>query len=303
MRKAITILGMLLFLLAPAPVRAQEPSPFAGVEVNLWPEFDKPAMLVMVEIRLDEDLALPQDVTLHIPSSASVHQVLLGSSRDTLTIRDAAYEIRAAGDWQVLTIAAVQQPFLRIEYYDPLTFDGLNRHYTWQWREPFPTDGIDVIFQVPVDASDVHLEPQANGQMTDVNGLVYYRIRFDAPAENGVTAVAVDYYKITARVSVTIPRVEPVAPISSAEGRVSISNYAPWLIGAAGVVLILLGLGVGMVYWRGTGRNFLPRGRHPATQAEKREPLPALNCPECGHRLQPGDQFCRVCGTRLKNED
>jgi hypothetical protein len=76
----------------------------------------------------------------------------------------------------------------------------------------------------------------------------------------------------------------------------------PWIVGGAGFLLIVVGLVIGLNYFRGTGQKSGERKRHTPKREEK-EPDQVQYCPQCGKRAQPSDQFCRTCGARLRRAE
>lgn len=304
MRRWYVTLILLVLLLAPNIVQAQEEVQYDSVLVQLWPEFDKPEMLVMVELTLSSNVILPLDLNFRIPAGATIHVVAVGQTRDTVTDQGVVYETRQEGEWTVLTVDDMSGAAVRIEYYHRLEMQDASRHYTYEWPGDAATASLTVIFQQPADATDLVITPAPVGNSTDANGLEYFQINFPALGIGESATLEADYQKTTSRLSASLPEVQPVAPLGSdAQGRISFSSYLPWLVGVAGFLLIIVGLGIGLSYWRGTGRGNAARRRHAPSRTEKASEMAALNCPECGHRLQPGDQFCRACGTRLYPED
>jgi len=304
MRKWFVALTLLALLLASAPARAQGEVKFDSAVVQLWPEFDKPEMLVMVQLVLSSSTALPLDLDFRVPAGVTVQAVAVGQTQATVTDQGIVYATRQDGGRTVITIKNVTAPAIRIEYYDRLEMQGVGRHYIYQWPGDHATAALTAIFQQPVDATGLTILPAPVGNSTDANGLVYYQVDFGALAAGQPVRLTADYQKTTDRLSASVPQVQPESPLgSNAQGRVAFSNYLPWLVGGVGLVLIAVGLAIGLSYWRGAGARSAPRRKHAPSRAGKEAALIALYCPECGNRLQPGDQFCRACGTRLRSED
>jgi ribosomal protein L40E len=92
-------------------------------------------------------------------------------------------------------------------------------------------------------------------------------------------------------------QVQPSEPVGAdTPGRVSITNL-PLIIGGFGLALIGIAL---FAYYRSTQSNDTkPRRRRRANSAEGTE---QAYCHECGARANPGDRFCRTCGSRLRAE-
>jgi hypothetical protein len=302
--KLLAVFLLLVVFLAPTAAEAQGAVTFDDVVVQLWPEFDRPEMLVITQITLSPNTPLPLDLDFRLPAGGTIHTVAVGQTQATVSDKEVVYETRQDGDWTVIAIKGVDATAVRIEYYDRLNIEGSSRHYDYQWPREYATAALTVIFQQPVDATSLVLVPEAVSTSSDSNGLLYYRIEFPALAVGEAETLTADYQKTTNRLSMSLPQVEPESPLGgNAEGRVSFANYLPWLVGGAGVLLIAGGMAFGLSYLRGTGGKAMKRKRHAALRPGKGEPLVVLNCPECGHRLQPGDRFCRACGTSMSNEE
>jgi hypothetical protein len=303
MRKLI-LAALLAILLVPARVQAQSTVKLDSVIVQLWPEFDKPEMLAMYQFTLSASTALSQDISFRIPADATVSAVAVGQTQDTVTDQNVVYDSSVVGEWLLVTVKHVTGPAIRIEYYDALQIDGTSRHYVYTWPGQYETGGLVVVFQQPVDATNLVLDPEASTSQTDSNGLVYYRVDFPALAAGETATLTADYRKLTDRLSASLSQVKPSAPLdNNAQGKATLSVLLPWLVGGAGILLIAVGLVVGLNYWRGTGKDSIKRKRHVVKREEEKETNEAQYCPQCGKRAQPADQFCRTCGARLQRDE
>ena len=69
-------LGLLILLVgffaSTYDVGAQNDITFAGLEIDLWPEYDRPDMLVIYRITLDNSVKLPAQLTLRIPAAVGL---------------------------------------------------------------------------------------------------------------------------------------------------------------------------------------------------------------------------------------
>jgi uncharacterized OB-fold protein len=76
------------------------------------------------------------------------------------------------------------------------------------------------------------------------------------------------------------------------------TGILPWVL--VGIGLLLIGAGiVGFVTWqRGSQMTKAIKRQKPRQQKEGEDEF--IYCSQCGKRAQPGDVFCRTCGTRLK---
>jgi hypothetical protein len=94
-------------------------------------------------------------------------------------------------------------------------------------------------------------------------------------------------------------------PGADTPGRISMTGILPWVLGGLGVILIVAGV-VAFLLWQRGGRSGVRRSRHSARSKRhakaEAEADSAFYCHQCGKRAQPGDTFCRTCGTRLRRE-
>jgi hypothetical protein len=79
------------------------------------------------------------------------------------------------------------------------------------------------------------------------------------------------------------------------------TGVLPWVLVGIGGALIIAGVVAGVSMWRNNSRRSPgSRKRHERPREEKEAEV--IYCHECGKRAQPGDVFCRTCGTRLRKE-
>ena len=69
----IVVLSIIILSLVPGSASAQEEINLDTLQVDLWPEYDKPEMLVIYRIQLSEDVQLP--TTLSFRREKSLRRV------------------------------------------------------------------------------------------------------------------------------------------------------------------------------------------------------------------------------------
>ena len=70
MLKRFLYLIFLLVLVFPMGVSAQDDVRLAYLQIDLWPEYDRSEMLVILRASLAADVSLPVDVTFRSPAAA-----------------------------------------------------------------------------------------------------------------------------------------------------------------------------------------------------------------------------------------
>jgi len=301
----ITIL-VPLFLVTVA--RAQGPLRLAEVEVDLWPEYDRPEVLVIYHVKLPSDVTLPVDIILQIPAVAGEPHAVAVRQVDG-GLLNAAFERRVEGEWALIKVTATM-PEIQLEYYDPQidTEEDLHR-YAYTWLSDYPVDFMRIVIQQPVGASQMSVEPDL-GSLTQFQGdpMQYYSMEVGSPNADEPVAVELTYLKDSEILSIESLQVQPSAPINGNTGeQPEIIALLPWLIGGLGVLLLL---GGALWFWLLNRAEPQPvsqkRSRKPKTAIKSPEQVAAENgsegiyCHQCGKRAASGDRFCRVCGTKLR---
>jgi hypothetical protein len=300
LRKSIFGLVIALFTLLalPLPTHAQSALHLSEVQVELWPEFDEPAVLVICHITLASNTIFPATLDLRIPSVANLNAVAERDSNGSLV--NATYEQKADGDWRVLSLQ-VTRPRVQVEYYDLLTKQGTARNYTYTWAGDNTVDSFSIVFQEPVDATALILDPPGITNWTGNDHLNYYQTNAVALAAGQVYTFQVKYNKTTETLSGSGLPVQPAGTLVPD----TLTNIWPWVAGGVGLLFLLGGV-IGILRLRPIPAR-APRGhgkRHAASYAGAADQVASeAYCHQCGQRSQPADLFCRVCGTRLKHED
>ena len=79
MRKLMLMVPLLvLLMLVAVPVQAQSVLHLSTLSVDIWPEYDQPAVLMIYHITLASDTALPASLTVRVPSGVEINAVAVG---------------------------------------------------------------------------------------------------------------------------------------------------------------------------------------------------------------------------------
>jgi len=310
----LSLLLILVFIL-PAPVSATKASwqsqeseqiSLQTVGVDIWPEYDRPSVLVIMHVKVSPQVNLPTDMSIRIPASAGKPHAVAWQSPDK-ALFDLRYETKTAGEWTEI-LFNTPSPDVQIEYYDPtLQKTSDRREFTYRWSEKYPVENLALQIQQPVNASNMSFRPDIGTGQTGDFGLTYYSLPVGKVNAGTTFDLTMSYDKPDD--TLTNPQqfqpAQSNQPVnSSATGRVD--QFLPWGVGALGLLLIAAG---SFWYWR--------TGRVPTTRAESTRPRhsPARSerqvstsagagessfCQQCGNKAALGDSFCRVCGTKLR---
>ena len=299
--------ALMILLLACAPFElasAQGEVQLSSVEVDLWPEYDRPSVLVIYRITLPSTTTLPVDLSFRIPAAAgepsavAVRQTAEGES-SLFTI---PHERQVVGDWGVISLTATN-PELQLEYYDPgLVKQGDARQFEYRWPGDYAVNMLKIQVQQPLGASDMSISPASGQGVSGGDGLVYYNKEVGALTAAQTFSLTINYKKSTNDLTAANLQVQPSSPVSVTPARSNLLVALPWAVGGLGVALI-----VGGVVWylqsgRGKEEERLRRRHRPAPVKEPESTGGYIYCHQCGKRAGPGDRFCRACGAKLRTE-
>lgn len=293
-------------LLAQTPATTLE-----QLDIDVWPDYDDPSILVIMSGTLPPDAQLPATVTLPIPDGASINAVARVSS-DNRLMSDISYDESDPGQLTLTT----PDPRFRVEYYAPYEADGNDRRFTFDWRAGMTVLELIMSVQQPVLASDLTLIPAAASVSTRQDGLQYHDLPPQSIPEGESFTLQGAYTLVRPGLTVDLLETQqpgqidpapPTSPSASSDSAGAAFNW-PVLLAAMGAVLA-----IGALAWfalrdrRSSRRVTKPRPvrRPKAKPASKATAAPATGkakfCHECGQEASPGDRFCSNCGAALKD--
>lgn len=284
--------GLLLLIMVAAPfslpVPAQEETgAIQSLAVELWPDYDRPAVLVLLTGALPADTPLPAPVTLPLPEGADINAVARLGNDNNL------FEIAHTADSGQLTFTTPDRRF-RVEYYLPYMDSGNQRTFTYTWQAGFPVAELTLTVQEPAAASSLIIEPPAVASDSGFNDLTYHTLPVqNVPAGQPFT-VRIDYVLTSPQLS--IEQGPSAAVVGDSGTAVTASTNINWALVAAAVggLLVVIAL-----TWQVASSRAETRPRKPRPVRSERQ-VRARFCHACGRAVQPGDRFCRQCGTAIK---
>lgn len=307
MPKWMAALLLALSLLFPGWAQAQgNPISLEKVEVDLWPEYDRPDVLVIYHIFLPADTSLPANVTLPIPAAVGDPYNLAVREADG-NMYNLTFNRTVKGAWGEVNFSTPGTE-IQLEYYNTdLKKAGSQRSFTYLWPASYAVKSFNVQIQRPVGASQMQINPPLTASGSGEGDLQYYSGEIGSLAADQDFSLSLQYQKPNDSLSIELMKVQPAGPVNNqTPGRLTLSDYLPWILGVLAFSLII---GGAIWYWR-SGRAPQPaeeRRRHAATgrsrPAEKIiDSSDGMYCHQCGKRALAGDVFCRSCGARLRKE-
>ena len=308
-QKIIILILVLVFLLPGGGVKAQETVEIDQLLVEIWPEYDRPSVLVIYRIVLSPEVSLPADMTLRIPGSAGEPFNVALQDVDGM-LYNMEYRYQPGDEWSEISFSALSQ-VLQIEYYDQkLEKDEGLRHYEFHWTGDHPVNELVFRVQQPVNATDFQISPQMGDGFQRADGLLYFMHEAGQLPVGTPFKVQIDYSKADDMLSANLQPVQAVEPVPEQivdEDSLRLKKILPWGLGVLGLLLI-----AGGAYWywqlgRREAHGSKSRRRRssaaPADEIMDAEGAALMvYCHRCGKQATPGDVYCRTCGTKLRTE-
>ncbi len=255
----------------------------ASLQIEIWPEYDRAAALVILKAELDPQTALPADVSLRIPASSGGPSAVAFASADNGELSNLKYERSDAKDWITLKLS-VPQRFIHVEFYDHFVTGDAARNYRYVWPGDLAAGKASAVVQEPAGATEFSVRPEMKDSATGAEGLRYRSAELGSLPLGKPLPIEVRYTKTDPRPSVEILKINaPAVPQTSREAAEARSSNL--LLPVFGILVpLLLALASGYFWWRRRARVVSKPGRF---------------CSQCGHRASAQDRFCAQCGKAL----
>lgn len=304
MRKWILTFFLVISLLLPVAASAQSPVTFSSLQIQIWPEYDKPGVLVIYQITLSSSTAYPVTLSFRIPSSAGEPNAVAARQVDgTLYTMD--YTRQVAGEWAIITFTTTA-PDVQLEYYDPgLVIEGDSHHFEYLWPGDYAASELVMQVQQPAGATDMVISPSLGGGTTGSDNLTYYTQNIGSITAGQTISITIDYQKSDSALSVENIPIQPSAPIPDS-ATPDLTTWLPWILGILGAGLIIGGI---VWFWQSgrqkpSTKNRRSRGRSTSGEQDAASTTTetGVYCSQCGKRASEGDVYCRYCGTQIRNK-
>ena len=279
---------------------AQESSRLASLEIDIWPEFDQPAALVLLRAEIAGDVSLPATVSLRLPTSSGGPAALASAASADGPLFNLPYQ-RTDSQADFMTVAfTTEERFFQVEFYDRLPIDTADRSYTYVWPGDLPVDQLSVELKQPAGATDLSVQPELGPGVVGADGLITRRADLGAFDVGNVLTIDVRYRKTDPRTSAEILGLPtPAPPSASADTG---SEVPRWLLLLPVLAALVIGASA-VALWRRHGWPFslssgrMTRAARRRQQTTGQQKNVAPFCTDCGNRLRSRDRFCSECGT------
>lgn len=309
-KKIVIFLLFLSFFFATAtPVHASDLI-ISHMEIDIWPEYDQPSVLVIFHVSFSSPASLPARVSLRIPASAGEPYSVVMKDLDGM-LYDLEYSIIPDGDWNRIEFVTSSQD-LQLEFYKPyFNKSNVSRGFFFSWISDYPIQDLSISIQQPRTAMDMVIQPDpGTGVANPDDGLIYYKMDYGSIEKGESLTVSLLYLKTDYELSASTV---PVEPVSALPGQrtiwQSIESVLPSILGNRNLIItvsLLLGalllFALLLVVVRGPVVKRSPRSKTDQANAKSKvssKEDKEVYCFQCGRKARPGDVFCRTCGSKL----
>ena len=311
--QTITLSVAIFFLFGRAGF-AQTPSEITQLSIELWPEYDRPEVLVIYQVELSEDIPLPASVTFNLPGYiGDMHAVAYSEGDSLLSVPQTEINLKRNGNTVQLSFPSPSRE-IHLEYYDSqiLTTQNNDRLLTYNFAADHNIATANFRVQEPADAEDFSLNPPATRTDTGDNGQKLQIVETASMLPGDTFALTATYLRNT-----TAPVVPPPVQVITQEPAAfeipSVSSAVGYILIGGGVLLLVGAAG----YWwypskaKKAAVYDQPAASQPAPlKPVQVAPLPQNSSPEgeastgycyqCGTALRADSAFCHVCGAERR---
>ncbi len=256
-----------------------------SMQIEIWPEYDRPAALVILRGELAASVGLPAAVSLRIPASSGGPAAVAYATATKGSLLNLKYDRSEAAGFITLRFTAPARYF-HVEFYDRLATGTGERTYKYLWPADLPVSWLDVVVQEPAGASNISVKPELSDKSTGSDGLLYRAAQLGPFEQGKPLPIEMRYTKSDPRTSAEILKLNAPAPAAQASTpAMQNKNYWSLLVLGAAALLVAVS-GAAYFLW---GRQRPPAGSTSGGRF----------CTKCGNAAAAGDRFCSKCGAAL----
>jgi hypothetical protein len=285
---------LIIFMLMPmAAGFAQNPvSVIDSLGVEIWPDYDKPSVLVLLTGALPADTRLPASVTIPLPEDARLNAVARIDGKDGNMKDDIFSSTEPPG---TLTFTTPDLRF-RVEYYFPYTVNKNQISFDYTWLADLTVNNFQLRVQRPTSAGTLNSEPAAANVVRSEDGFDYHSFPGRTIPAGQSFLLQVDYKISTVQLSAaSLPspntNLKPSA-LPTTPGSGSGINWALAAVVTGGLLIIVA------LIWSLASRRSPSDMQKPIDSRVKKQSRASF-CRNCGEPTDEGDKFCSGCGSEL----
>jgi hypothetical protein len=281
MKKISFLFLLAIILISTTVASAQQEVIIDNIYIELRPEFDRPEVLVVYTIALNESLNYPVDISVKIPASsggpAAVWEVVEGAPVAT------TYDVSEDGDWLSVNIQT-ETPVVYIDFYDPeFKVQNTKRSYTYKFPPGLISDLVELVIWQPAQSENFQASIELPQLITDELGTTYHVADLNPDELN--------------RLEIDFSYDGPAFSDNSGSTEIDWLGILPWALGILGAGIVAFGI-----------FNSSSKSRSKTKSRKKKNAYPGKNikkqgsnfCHSCGSKIEKTDKFCSDCGEKAR---
>ena len=259
--------------------------------INIWPDYDRASVLVLLTGTLPDDTRLPARVTIPLPETARLNAIARIDGKDGMMKND----IVSNPGPGTLTFITPDLRF-RMEYYFPYTAKDKERSFDYFWQADISVDKLQIKVQKPTSAIALRTVPGTVDVAWDEDGFSYHTFPVKTAPAGQRISLSVFYTLTAVQLSAEhLPVPDTGAQTSGVQAKSAAGAGFNWP-----VVAIVIG-GIFTVL----ALAWLLAVRRPSSALPGSVPTPngrqsrAKFCSHCGGSVEKKHKYCSQCGNRV----
>ncbi len=246
-----------LLIAGTSPAWSEETQRIENLTIALWPEYDRPAVLVTYRVKLPAEVTLPTQISLPVPTHVGPPTAIAKRGPDG-NLYTAASTRNVDGDWATVTVET-DSLAVQLEYYAPILSAGEVRNFIFRWPGGLEVGQLNYEVLQPKYATNLAIMPSPTSEEITSFGVMVQRAELGSLSATKEATIALTYSNPGARLTVTPA---PVPEVTSALVRPSPPDRptppttdSAYEISATQITLIVLGVAAAFIVGLWMGRN------------------------------------------------
>jgi len=180
-------------MLSPSRGIAQSEARLESLKVSLWPEYDRPGVLVLYEARVSPEAESPATIRLPLPSGIDAPHAVAAHYPDGRLDDNVEWDVVQEGTQAFLDIETPTTG-VWVEFYTDLEVQDVSRSFDFLIQGGIEIADLTVEVMHPVGASDVRIKPEGKAEEAD-NGLIFTTISLGEQSASDEQEITLNYFK------------------------------------------------------------------------------------------------------------
>ncbi|TET35768.1 MAG: hypothetical protein E3J69_04720 [Anaerolineales bacterium] len=189
----VPIILLLLLMLSPSRGIAQSEARLESLKISLWPEYDRPGVLVLYEARVSPEADFPAIIRLPLPDGVDAPHAVAAHYPDGQLDDNVKWQVVQEGTQAFLDVETPTTG-VWVEFYSALDVQDANRSFDFLVPGGIAIADLSVEVMHPVGASDVSIKPEGKIEEAD-NGLVFTTIDLGGRSASDKQEITLSYRK------------------------------------------------------------------------------------------------------------